>query len=185
MLVNCKALLAGLILCSACRILSGLKSLNYLLFRRIDTNCNSKYVSRYEAAISPDFTAVNFTLNFRRNITADVWLRAIIGQRVAKTGDSFRDVFTYNVNLCHVMGRVKGNGLINYWLNNILRESNMPRNCPIKRGNYHLRNVRSEMEGVPRFIRSGSIRVASAVYVRDWSNVNLTGTVLYLEIKMQ
>jgi len=55
-----------------------------------------------------------------------------MGQRVSKGEDSYRDVFTYNVNLCKVMGRGKGNSLINFWLNNIMRQSNMPRSCPLK-----------------------------------------------------
>ncbi|XP_017084261.1 uncharacterized protein LOC108116754 [Drosophila eugracilis] len=185
MLLPGRVLLFGLILCTVCRILEGQKSLNFLLFRKIDTDFNRKYISLYGAAISQDHTTINFTLNFSRNITADVWLRATIGQRVSKKGDTFRDVFTYNVNLCQVMGRAKGNSLINFWLNNILRQSNMPRSCPLMEGNYYMCNIRSEKETIPRFIRSGSFRIDSNVYVRDWNNVNLTDTIFYVDIKMK
>ncbi|XP_016997643.2 uncharacterized protein [Drosophila takahashii] len=183
MLVIRRALLFGLILCVVCEFIAEKKSLNFLLFRKIVTGYNSKYISLYEAAISQDFTTINFTLNFARNITADIWLRATIGQRVSK--DSYRDVFTYNVNLCQVMGRGKGNSLINFWLNNILRQSNMPRSCPLKEGNYYMCNIRSEKETIPRFIRSGSFRIDSNVYVRDWHSVNLTDTIFYVDIKMK
>jgi len=149
MLAIRRAFLLGLVLCSVCRFLAGHKvrsgrhqhtvffndppqSLNFLLFRKTVTGYNSKYVSLYEAAISEDRTTINFTLNLARNITADIWLRATMGQRVSKGEDSYRDVFTYNVNLCKVMGRGKGNSLINFWLNNIMRQSNMPRSCPLK-----------------------------------------------------
>ncbi|EDW44485.1 GM22089 [Drosophila sechellia] len=164
---------------------TALASLNFLLFRKIVADHNSKYISLYEAAISQDYTTINFTLNLARNITADVWLKATIAQRVSKTGESYRDVFTYNVNLCQVMGRAKGISLINFWLNNILRQSNVPRNCPLREGNYYMRNIRSEKETIPRFIRSGSFRIDSSVYVRDWHSVNLTETIFYVDIKMK
>nr|XP_016926903.1 uncharacterized protein LOC108007691 [Drosophila suzukii] len=185
MLAIRRAFLLGLVLCSVCRFLAGHKSLNFLLFRKTVTGYNSKYVSLYEAAISEDRTTINFTLNLARNITADIWLRATMGQRVSKGEDSYRDVFTYNVNLCKVMGRGKGNSLINFWLNNIMRQSNMPRSCPLKEGNYYMCNIRSEKETIPRFIRSGSFRIDSNVYVRDWNGDNLTETTFYMDIKMK
>jgi len=150
MLLIRRVLLFGIILCLVSRFLEGQKvgsrhirasysslttfpqTLNFLLFRKIVANHNSKYISLYEAAISQDHTTINITLNLARNITADVWLKATIGQRVSKSGESYRDVFTYNVNLCQVMGRGKGISLINFWMNNILRQSNMPRNCPLR-----------------------------------------------------
>lgn len=150
MMVIQKVLLFGFMICSAWRFLEShkvrsiiqalnffllitfLQSLNYVLFRKITTAYNSKYISLYEAGISEDHSTINFTLNFARNITADLWLRATIAQRASKTEDSYRDIFTYNVNLCQVMGRGKGNSLINFWLDNILRQSNLPRTCPLK-----------------------------------------------------
>lgn len=150
MMVIQKVLLFGFMICSAWRFLEShkvrsiiqalnffllitfLQSLNYVLFRKITTAYNSKYISLYEAGISEDHSTINFTLNFARNITADLWLRAAIAQRASKTEDSYRDIFTYNVNLCQVMGRGKGNSLINFWLDNILRQSNLPRTCPLK-----------------------------------------------------
>ncbi|EDV52775.1 uncharacterized protein LOC6544233 [Drosophila erecta] len=176
-----------LTLCLVCRFLEGQKSLNVLLFRKIVTDHHRKFISLYEVAISRDHTTVNFTLNLVRNITADIWLRATIGQRVSKNGESYRDVFTYNVNLCQVMGRGKGKGnsLINFWLNSILRHSNMPQICPLKEGNYYMRNIRSEKETIPRFIRSGSFRIDSNAYVRDWHGANLTVTIAYVDIKMK
>ncbi|KAH8272986.1 hypothetical protein KR026_003319 [Drosophila bipectinata] len=162
-----------------------LQSLNSLLFRKIVTGFNRKYISLYEAEISQDRSTINFTLNFSRNITVDLWLRAAIGQQVSKREDTYRDVFSYNVNLCQVMGRGKGNSLINYWMNNILRQSNMPRSCPMPEGNYYMRNIRSEKETIPRFIRSGSFRIDSNIYVRQWNNDNLTNTVFYIDIKMK
>nr|NP_001027146.4 uncharacterized protein Dmel_CG33772 [Drosophila melanogaster]AAZ66077.4 uncharacterized protein Dmel_CG33772 [Drosophila melanogaster] len=185
MLLIRRVLLFGIILCLVSRFLEGQKTLNFLLFRKIVANHNSKYISLYEAAISQDHTTINITLNLARNITADVWLKATIGQRVSKSGESYRDVFTYNVNLCQVMGRGKGISLINFWMNNILRQSNMPRNCPLREGNYYMRNIRSEKETIPRFIRSGSFRIDSSVYVRDWNSVNLTETIFYVDIKMK
>ncbi|KAH8286394.1 hypothetical protein KR054_008416 [Drosophila jambulina] len=183
MLVIQRALLFALMVCSALRLLESHKSLNYLLFRKITTGFNSKYISLYEVGISEDHYTINFTLNFARDITADVWLRATIAQRESK--ESYRDIFTYNVNLCQIMGRGRGSSLINYWLDNILRQSNMPRSCPLKEGNYYMSNIRSEKETIPRFIRSGSFRIDSNVYVRDWRNDNLTNTVFYVEIKMK
>ncbi|KAH8258719.1 hypothetical protein KR038_004758 [Drosophila bunnanda] len=201
MIVIQRALLFGLMVCSAWRFLEGhkvryitqvynyfllltiLQSLNYLLFRKITTECNSKYISLYEVGISEDRYTINFTLHIARDISSDVWLRASIAQRVSK--NSYRDIFTYDVNLCQVMGRGKGKSLINYWLDNILRQSNMPRSCPLKEGNYYMSNIRSEKETIPRFIRSGSFRIDSNIYVRDWHNDNLTNTVFYVEIKMK
>ncbi|KAH8335042.1 hypothetical protein KR074_000196 [Drosophila pseudoananassae] len=162
-----------------------LQSLNSLLFRKIVTGFNRKYISLYEAEISQDRSTINFTLNFSRNITVDLWLRAAIGQQVSKREDTYRDVFSYNVNLCQVMGRGKGNSLINYWMNNVLRQSNMPRSCPMPEGNYYMRNIRSEKETIPRFIRSGSFQIDSNIYVRQWNNENLTNTVFYIDIKMK
>lgn len=52
-------------------------------------------------------------------------------------------------------------------------------------GNYYMRNIRSEKETIPRFIRSGSFRIDSSVYVRDWNSVNLTETIFYVDIKMK
>ncbi|KAH8378687.1 hypothetical protein KR009_000735, partial [Drosophila setifemur] len=161
------------------------QSLNSLLFRRIVTDYNRKYVSFYESAISQDHTTINFTLNFARNITVDLWLRTTIANRVTKSEDEYRDVFTYNVNLCQVMGRGKGKSLINYWMDNVLRESNMPRNCPLREGNYYMCNIKSDKETIPRFIRSGRFRLDSNVYVRDWHNDNLTNTIFYIDIKMK
>ncbi|XP_017019503.1 uncharacterized protein [Drosophila kikkawai] len=178
-----RTLLFGLMICSAPRLFESHKSLNYLLFRKITTDYNSKYISLYEVGISEDHYTINFTLHFARDITADLWLKTTIAQRVSK--DSYRDIFTYNVNLCHVMGRGKGNSLINYWLDNILRQSNLPRSCPFKEGHYYMNNIRSEKETIPRFIRSGSFRIDSNIYVRDWHNDNLTNTVFYVEIKMK
>ncbi|KAH8236131.1 hypothetical protein KR032_008430 [Drosophila birchii] len=163
------------------QIFTFVQSLNFLVFRKITAEYNRKYISLYEVGISEDHYTINFTLHFARDITADVWLRATIAQRVSK--DSYRDIFTYNVNLCQVMGR--GKSLINYWLDNILRQSNMPRSCPLKMGNYYMSNIRSDKETIPRFIRSGSFRIDSNVYVRDWHNDNLTNTVFYVEIKMK
>ncbi|XP_052848260.1 uncharacterized protein LOC128259748 [Drosophila gunungcola] len=180
-----RALVFGLILCSACGLLGGEKALNFLLFRRIVTGYNSKYISLYEAAVSRDCTTINFTLNIARDITADVWLRVTMGQRVSKSGNAYRDVFTYKVNMCQVLGRGKGHSLIHLWMDNVLRQSNFPRSCPLKEGNYYMRNIRSEKDTVPRFIRSGSFRIDSSVYVRDWHNVNLTDTVFYVDIKMK
>ncbi|XP_016971218.1 uncharacterized protein LOC108038866 [Drosophila rhopaloa] len=179
------ALFFELILCSVCRIHAGPKSLNFLLFRKIVTGYNTKYMSLYEATVSQDFTTVNFTLNFARDISADIWLKSTIGQRVSKRGNTYRDVFTYDINLCRVMGRGKGNSLIDFWMNNVLRESNIPRGCPIKEGNYYMRNIRSEKETIPRFIRSGSFRIDAFVYVRDWHNANLTDTIFYVDINMK
>ncbi|KAH8270286.1 hypothetical protein KR018_006490, partial [Drosophila ironensis] len=161
------------------------QTLNSLLFRKIVTAYNSKYISAYEAEVSNDHTTINFTLSFARNITADLWLRASIGQQVLKKENVYRDVFTYNVNLCQVMGRGKGNSLINFWLDNILRQSNMPRSCPIGEGSYYMRNIRSDKETIPRFIRSGNFRIDSNVYVREWRGDNLTNTVFYIDIKMK
>jgi len=48
-----------------------------------------------------------------------------------------------------------------------------------------MRNIRSEKETIPRFIRSGSFRIDSSVYVRDWNSVNLTETIFYVDIKMK
>jgi len=46
-------------------------------------------------------------------------------------------------------------------------------------------NIRSEKETIPRFIRSGSFRIDSNVYVRDWNGDNLTETTFYMDIKMK
>lgn len=48
-----------------------------------------------------------------------------------------------------------------------------------------MRNIRSEKETIPRFIRSGSFRIDSNLYLRQWNNDNLTNTVFYIDIKMK
>ncbi|XP_041447791.1 uncharacterized protein LOC111072266 [Drosophila obscura] len=178
-----RALFVGLLLCSACNLLEGHKPLNLLLFRRIVTDYNSKYVSNYEASVSADFTTINFTLNIMRTITVDVWLRATLAQRVSKKENSYRNVFTYDVNLCHIMGKKKGQSIIDFWLDNVMRNSNMPRQCPFKEGNFTMLNIQSDKETIPRFIRSGSFSIDSNVYMRQWHNDNLTNTIIYVDIK--
>ncbi|XP_034655644.1 uncharacterized protein LOC117893219 [Drosophila subobscura] len=185
MAVIFKALFVGLLLGSAWELLEGHKSLNSLLFRKIITEYNSKHVSNYEASVSADYSTVNFTLNFVHTITVDVWLRATLAQRVSKKKNSYRNVFTYDVNLCHIMGKGKGQSIINYWLENIMRDSNMPMHCPLKEGNYTMLNIQADKETIPRFIRSGSFSIDSNVYMRQWHNDNLTNTIFYVDIKMK
>ncbi|XP_002135282.3 uncharacterized protein [Drosophila pseudoobscura] len=181
----CRALVVGLLLCSAWRLLEGQKSLSSLLFRRIVTDYNSKYLSHYEASVSADYTTVNFTLHLIRTITVDIWLRATLAQRVSKRENSYRNVFTYNVNLCHILGKARGQSIINFWLENVMRDSNMPKQCLLKEGNYTMLNIQSDKETIPRFVRSGSFSIDSNLYMREWHNDNLTNTVFYVDIRMK
>ncbi|EDW73238.2 uncharacterized protein Dwil_GK16766 [Drosophila willistoni] len=163
--------------------LDGRKSMSALLFRKIVTTYGEKYASAFAFDISENQETLNITLNIVKNITVDVWLRASILQKESKT--HYKELFTYNINLCQVMDQGKSLSLINYWLKNIFRYTNLPMSCPIREGNYHWINLKSDKETIPGFIKSGSYRIDSSIYMREWHNDLLTNCSMFIDIKMK
>ncbi|XP_017860812.1 PREDICTED: uncharacterized protein LOC108612441 [Drosophila arizonae] len=147
------------------------------------TTFECKYVSSYEARISQDQLKMNTTLDLIQAITVDVWAKVSVGQREAKNG--YRNIFSYNVNICSLIGKGKGMGIFQIWVQNILKYSNMPRACPIAEGHYYWRNLRPDRDSIPAFLMTGNFRIDVLFYMRDWSNDMLTNTTVFVDIKMK
>ncbi|XP_068148486.1 uncharacterized protein [Drosophila tropicalis] len=154
-----------------------------LLFRKVNTNFDHKYASAYGMDISEDHQTLNITLDVIKNITVDIWLKASILQKESKA--SYRDIFSYNINMCQMMSRGKSLSLINFWLQNVFRYTNLPMRCPIKEGNYYWINLKSDKETIPSFVKSGNFRIDSMIYMREWHNDFLTNTSMYIDIRMK
>ncbi|XP_032586969.1 uncharacterized protein LOC6583533 [Drosophila mojavensis] len=161
----------------------GRRAFNSLHFRRVFTTFECKYVSSYEARISQDQLKMNTTLDLIQAITVDVWAKVSVGQREAKNG--YRNIFSYNVNICSLIGKGKGMGIFQIWVQNILKYSNMPRACPIAEGHYYWRNLRPDRDSIPAFLMTGNFRIDVLFYMRDWSNDMLTNTTVFVDIKMK
>lgn len=178
------------------------KAFNSLHFRRVLTAFESKYASTYEARISQDQLKLNITLDLIQAITVDIWAKVSVGQREAK--NSYRNIFSYNMNICNLIGKGKGISIFQIWVQNIFRYTNMPRACPIAevsgrslgllesvesieclQGCYYWRNLRPDRDSIPPFLMTGHFRIDVLFYMRDWGNDMLTNTSVFVDIKMK
>ncbi|XP_030244788.1 uncharacterized protein LOC108650331 [Drosophila navojoa] len=168
---------------SFAQIIVGRRAFNSLHFRRVLTTFECKYASGYEARISQDQLKINITLDLIQAITVDVWAKVSVGQREAK--NSYRNIFSYNMNICSLIGKGKGISIFQIWVQNVFRYTNMPRACPIAEGNYYWRNLRPDRDSIPAFLVTGHFRIDVLFYMRDWSNDMLTNTTVFVDIKMK
>ncbi|EDV97193.1 GH14811 [Drosophila grimshawi] len=154
-----------------------------MVFRRVFTKFGHKYASSYEVYISPDQMASNMSLNIIKDLTDNVWLKLGVSQREAK--NVYRSMFAYDVNLCSFSYFGKPVNLIQRWMHNILKYSNIPDSCPIKKGNYYWINLRADKDSIPSFITTGHFRIDALFYMREWNNDMVTNTSMFLDIKMK
>ncbi|XP_061394692.1 uncharacterized protein LOC133330245 [Musca vetustissima] len=79
--------------------------------------------------------------------------------------DNFRKLIHYDVNVCSILGRADNN-LITVWIQNFLKFGNLPKSCPIKKGNYSWYKLRPEKVSIPDVFPSAEYKMQIDTYFR-------------------
>ncbi|XP_005191801.2 uncharacterized protein LOC101887430 [Musca domestica] len=110
-------------------------------------------------------TSVDVILNIARDFTQDPWIVTEIFVRERRK-PAFRKLINYDVNVCHLLGKGDMN-LITVWVQNFLKMGNLPRSCPIRKGNYSWYKIRPEKVNIPDVLPSAEYKVLIGTYFRN------------------
>ncbi|XP_037934184.1 uncharacterized protein LOC119668672 [Teleopsis dalmanni] len=115
----------------------------------------------------------------------DPWMKVAILNKIPKS-KKFRGIFSYDVNMCSIFNKSPiGFNLMYFWINNLLKYSDMPKECPIKKGKYSWKNLQPEKESIPGFVVSGIYRIDSITYFRKEKIEYIANTTMLVDIKMK
>lgn len=89
-----------------------------------------------------------------------------------------------SVSACNVMGRFKNHPILKFILSQLMKSSNIPFGCPIKKGVYFIKDFMLNDDLLPPFIPTGSfMSLARITRVVDGEEVPALKITVYVDIE--
>lgn len=89
-----------------------------------------EYVDKLSLTIAPTNRTADLIVDLNQDLTSNPYVEIILKKF---KGGSYRTIFQYEMNICHIFGRQSSINLVSAWINNFLKNGNLPKSCPIKR----------------------------------------------------
>ncbi|XP_030246962.1 uncharacterized protein LOC108652765 [Drosophila navojoa] len=148
-----------------------------LRWSTFDCQVHADYISEYKCdVVQPRRSAVNVELNLLQELKA-VKIHSLISTRYT-TAALYQKLFENTLNACRVISQVSRKGIIPNIYGSIIKATNQPTKCPIKKGLLYYYNISVE-EVLPSFVPVGHLMTQVRFFDRNqcYLNITLEGTV--------
>ncbi|XP_075162665.1 uncharacterized protein LOC142235299 [Haematobia irritans] len=163
------------LLLSVCQIYG--KSLHFLSTK---VSYNPKYLADNRFDISQD-GKLDLIITVAQDYKRDQWSMVDIALK-HRNAKSYRTLLKYDLNLCKVFATTD-NKIISDLSDTFLQQGNMPRKCPITKGNYSW-HLDANSFKIPQFFPPSQYRILMNSYFRLGSTKDSIGNLtLFLAIK--
>ena len=107
-----------------------------VLFQHVNwIHYNSEFHDQLTINISSDHITLNVNFEILRNLPVDPWVRLGVYYLNTKT-KYYQKLVHFDVNMCQMFAIKMNNlNLMSVWSANVLKFSNVPRKCPVKKVN--------------------------------------------------
>uniref|UniRef100_A0A1I8Q6S5 Uncharacterized protein n=1 Tax=Stomoxys calcitrans TaxID=35570 RepID=A0A1I8Q6S5_STOCA len=105
-----------------------------LFFKCVETGFNKDYMDQFSIDISEDHSSFNAVAIYNKDIDNSYYIKLVVDMFVSKT-KIYRTLFNFEGNICDLLGNsdTKSINLFSTWMQNILKYSDMPKSCPIRK----------------------------------------------------
>ncbi|XP_023305386.2 uncharacterized protein LOC111687192 isoform X2 [Lucilia cuprina] len=155
----------------------------YYISTKVDFN--PEYLQDHYFTIAADRQTADIVLNIAKTFVYDPWAGITITFQNLKTKLS-RVLFQYDINVCAILGKQGSqlNSFVSGWINNFWKYGDLPRSCPIKKGNYTWNNLRAEKLNIPNFISNGHYLININTYFRYGGSIDsIANLTIVVELK--
>ncbi|XP_065362134.1 uncharacterized protein LOC135955704 [Calliphora vicina] len=155
----------------------------YYISSKVDFN--PQYLQDHHLTIASNRQTANIVLNVAKNFVNDPWAGIVVTFQNLKTNAN-RVLFRYDINVCSILGKQGSqiNNFVSGWVNNFLKFGDLPRSCPVKKGNYSWNNLRADKLSIPNFITNGHYLINIDTYFRyGGSKDSIANLTVLVELK--
>jgi len=100
-----------------------------------------------------------------------------------KDKKEYQHLLNTSVNVCNIMSRIKTHPILRIVLKELMKTSNFPTACPIKKGLYYMKDFALNEELLPPFLPEGSFMSKSRITrVINGEEVPLLKITVYVDI---
>ncbi|XP_075162659.1 uncharacterized protein LOC142235293 [Haematobia irritans] len=142
---------------------------------------NPIYITEHKLDIVTNNT-LDVILNLPEDYQYDPWSNIVMASKKRKL-EEYRVLLQYDVNICTILGKGSA-AYISLWIQNFLKYGNLPKTCPILKGNYSWHDLKVDKLSVPDFLPTSLYRATIDTYFRIGrkreSVANLT---IFMELK--
>ncbi|XP_075162658.1 uncharacterized protein LOC142235292 [Haematobia irritans] len=125
---------------------------------------NPAYVDDYWLNINSGNTSVDLGFILSKTLQYDPWLTLDIKLKRGKQ-NKFLSLLKYNVNVCQILNKATGKFFAK-WVDDFWKYGNLPRSCPIRKGNYSWHNMKIDSSHVPNIFPIGQIQIDINLYIK-------------------
>ncbi|XP_075162663.1 uncharacterized protein LOC142235297 [Haematobia irritans] len=155
-----------------------------IIFKSTEINFNKEYISNFTMQISPDGSTFDCEVIFIQDIIDSYWILLSVEMMLPST-NNYRSLFKYDIDACSILG-TKDMNIVALWMQNIMKYSNLPKSCPIRKGSYIWQNFKVNQNSIPAFVINGLYRIKASNYIKGSSeNLDLINVTLNVEVKMK
>jgi hypothetical protein len=103
-----------------------------------------------------------------------------------KIKNEYDHLMNTSMNICNIMSRVKTNPILRIIMKELMKSSNFPTACPIKKGVYYMKDFMLNDELLPPFLPEGKFMSnARLTRIVDGEEISVLRLTIFLEIEYQ
>ncbi|XP_075162657.1 uncharacterized protein LOC142235291 [Haematobia irritans] len=125
---------------------------------------NPVYVDDYWLKINSGNTSLDLGFLLSKTIPYNPWMKMDIKLRRGKE-NKFQSILKYDVNICEIFNKATSKLLLK-WIDDFWKYGNLPKSCPIHKGNYSWHNMQIDSSNVPNFFPIGVVGVDVKMYIK-------------------
>ncbi|XP_061401955.1 uncharacterized protein LOC133337764 [Musca vetustissima] len=166
-------------------ILQAKKKSRSVSFLDTRSDLNANFIKNLQINISRQRDSMSIGLEIVQDLT-DVWATVGVGLW-QKTGNKFRAMFSYDIDLCETLLRLKSPKiqLLNKWIVNFLKYGNLSSQCPFFRSSYYFSNLKVDKDSIPDYVPNGKFQTYLSLYLKkqDGSKEVINCSFMTFELK--